>query len=50
MGFTLAEIKDLLLLDQNKNATCKSVALKAQAKLLKKSKQRLMDFARWNKR
>ncbi|MCB1198181.1 MAG: MerR family DNA-binding protein [Deltaproteobacteria bacterium] len=53
LGFTLAEIKDLLLLDQNKNATCKSVALKAQAKVeevkakidgLRKMEQALMKI------
>ncbi|WP_273869973.1 heavy metal-responsive transcriptional regulator [Halobacteriovorax sp. GB3] len=34
LGFTLAEIKDLLLLDQNTSATCAHVSKKANKKLL----------------
>ncbi len=33
LGFTLNEIKDLLILDQNKRSTCENVAQKARIKV-----------------
>ncbi len=45
LGFTLSEIKELMLLDQNTRATCEDVAERAQKKLTEVHKK-LQDLKR----